>query len=145
VTHARRIGYATFLNARLRDLAGTAAQVGLLWMFSWAGHEMVEALGLPLPGNVAGMLLAFLALCAGALPLRFVERGAGLLVRNMPMFFVPLAAGFVDQAPLLAAHGFAIVATLLASAAIGFAVTGHAAQIVARLQRKPKNVGAISC
>jgi len=120
----------------LRQLATIAGQVALLWFMSRAGHEVVALLHLPLPGNVAGMLLTFAALMSGVLPLRFVEQGAGLLVRNLPLFFVPLAVGFVTQGQLLAAHGFAIAATLIGSAAIGFAVTGRAAQLVTRLQVK---------
>jgi len=120
----------------LRSFATTAAQVALLWCVSWTGHEVVAYLHLPLPGNVAGMLLTFAALTSGVLPQRFVEEGGGLLVRNLPLFFVPLAVGFMTQGPLLAAHGFAIVATLVGSAAVGFAVTGQVAQLVTRLQGK---------
>jgi holin-like protein len=116
------------------QLAGTSAQVVLLWLMSWAGHEIVALMHLPLPGNVAGMLLTFAALTSGLLPLRFVERGAGLLVRNLPLFFVPLAVGFVTQGQLLAANGFAIVATLIGSAFVGFAITGRVAQLVTSLQ-----------
>ena len=85
----------------LRQFATIAAQVALLWFMSRAGHEVVALLHLPLPGNVAGMLLTFAALMSGVLPLRFVEQGAGLLVRNLPLFFVPLAVGFVTQGQLL--------------------------------------------
>ncbi len=120
----------------LRSFATIVAQVVLLWLMSWAGHEIVMRLRLPLPGNVAGMLLTFAALTSGILPLRVVEEGGVLLVRNLPLFFVPLAVGFVTQGPLLAAHGFGIVATLVGSAAIGFAVTGRVAQLVTRLQGK---------
>ena len=119
-----------------RQIAVTSAQVALLWLLSWMGHEIVALLHLPLPGNVAGLLLTFVALSCGVLPLRFVEQGAGLLVRNLPLFFVPLAVGFVTQHELLAAHGLAIVAALIGSAAIGFAVTGRVAQVVSRLQGK---------
>ena len=117
-------------------IAKVAAQVALLSFVSWLGHAIVVLLHLPLPGNVAGMLLTYAALSCGVLPLRYVEHGAGLLVRNLPLFFVPLAVGFVTRHQLLAAHGFAIVATLVGSAAIGFAVTGRAAQCVTRLQGK---------
>ena len=120
----------------LRSFATIAAQIALLWFISQAGHEIVVYLHLPLPGNVAGMLLTFAALTSGLLPLRLVEEGGGLLVRNLPLFFVPLAVGFVTRGPLLAAHGFAIVATLVVSAAVGFAVTGRVAQLVTRLQGK---------
>ena len=120
----------------LRTFATIAAQIALLWFMSRAGHEIVARLHLPLPGNVAGMLLTFAALTSGILPLRLVEEGGALLVRNLPLFFVPLAVGFVTQGPLLAEHGIAIVATLVGSAAIGFAVTGRVAQLVTRLQGK---------
>ena len=67
-------GWERFLGG-LRKFAAIAAQVAILWLFSWAGHELVLILHLPLPGNVAGLLLAFAALSSGVLPLRFVERG----------------------------------------------------------------------
>jgi len=118
-----------------RHFAAIAAQVALLWFMSWVGHEIVALLHLPLPGNVAGLLLTFLALLCGVLPLRFVEQGAGLLVRNLPLFFVPLAVGFMTQGHLLAAHGFAILGALIGSAAVGFAVTGRVAQFVTQLLR----------
>jgi holin-like protein len=130
----------TFLQCRgeplIRRFATIAAQIALLWLISQVGHEIVARLHLPLPGNVAGMLLTFAALTSGVLPQRFVEEGGALLVRNLPLFFVPLAVGFMTQGPLLAAHGFAIVATLVGSAAVGFAVTGRVAQLVTRLQGK---------
>jgi len=124
-----------------RRFAAIAAQVALLWFMSWVGHESVALLHLPLPGNVAGLLLTFLALLCGVLPVRFVEQGAGLLVRNLPLFFVPLAVGFVTQGHLLATHGFAILAALIGSAAVGFAVTGRVAQFVTQLLRNA-NVAA---
>jgi len=124
-----------------RRFAAIAAQVALLWFMSWVGHESVALLHLPLPGNVAGLLLTFLALLCGVLPLRIVEQGAGVLVRNLPLFFVPLAVGFVTQGHLLATHGIAILAALIGSAAVGFAVTGRVAQFVTQLLRNA-NVAA---
>ena len=82
------------------------------------------------------MLITFAALSCDVLPVRYVEQGAGVLVRNLPLFFVPLAVGFVSQQELIVAHGIGILAALLGSAALGFAVTGRAAQCVIRLQGK---------
>ena len=129
-----RISVSTQTEDRIRRFAAVTAQVGLLWLMSWLGHQIVAFLHLPMPGNVAGLLLTFLALTGGMLPIRFVEPAAALLVRNLPVFFVPLAIGFVTQGRLIAAHGFAVVAILVASAAIGFAVTGRVAQFVSGLQ-----------
>lgn len=112
------------------------AQVSLLWAASFVGHEVVELAHLPLPGCVAGLLVMFAALSSGVIPLRFVEQGADLLVRNLPLFFVPLAVGFVTQGRLLATHGVPIFVALVASAALGFAVTGRIAQCVIERQGK---------
>lgn len=130
-----RMGVSTQTEAMVRRCAAVAAQVGLLWFMSWLGHQVVAFLHLPMPGNVAGLLLTFLALTGGVLPIRFVELASALFVRNLPVFFVPLAIGFVTQGHLIAAHGFAVLAILVASAAVGFAVTGRVAQFVSGLQR----------
>lgn len=120
----------------LRRSAAMVAQVSLLWLASYLGHQAVELAHLPFPGNVAGLLVTFAALSSGVLPLRFVEEGAGLLVRNLPLFFVPMAVGFLTQGHLLAMHGVAIVVALIASAAVGFAVTGRVAQHLIGLRRR---------
>jgi holin-like protein len=130
-----RVGVSTHAEHMVRRCAEVTAQVGLLWFMSWLGHQIVAFLHLPMPGNVAGLLLTFLALTGGVLPIRFVEPASALLVRNLPVFFVPLAIGFVTQGRLIAAHGFAVLAILVASAAVGFAVTGRVAQFVSSLQR----------
>lgn len=136
-----RIGVSSQTGGTVRRCAVVTAQVGLLWFMSWLGHQLVAFLHLPMPGNVAGLLLTFLALTGGVLPIRFVEPAAALLVRNLPVFFVPLAIGFVTEGRLIAAHGFAVLAILVASAAVGFAVTGRVAQFVSGLQRKRSHRG----
>ena len=120
----------------VRHAATLIPQIALLWVASDVGHEAVEFAHLPLPGNVAGMLVMFVALSCGVLPLRFVEEGAGLLVRNLPLFFVPMAVGFLTQGHLLATHGVAIAVALIGSLALGFAVTGRVAQYVMGYRRR---------
>lgn len=94
-----------------KRVATVAVQVALLSAMSRLGHEIVVLLHLPLPGNVAGMLLTFAALSCGLLPLRYVEQGAGLLVLNLPLFFVRPAVGFMAMA--IAAIAVSIVAPML--------------------------------
>jgi holin-like protein len=136
-----RLGVSTHTEDMVRRYAAVTAQVGLLWFMSWLGHQLVAFLHLPMPGNVAGLLLTFLALTSGVLPIRFVEPASALLVRNLPVFFVPLAIGFVTQGRLIAAHAFAVLAILVVSAAVGFAVTGRVAQFVSGLKRNRSHRG----
>ncbi len=120
-------------SSATRDAAIIAAQVGLLGVISWAGHYVVALLHVPLPGNVAGLLMTFLLLLSGFLPLHWVERSADLLIRHLALFFLPLAVGFANLRGVITDHGAAIVLTLVASTAVGFVVTASVSELVASL------------
>jgi holin-like protein len=116
----------------IRDAAMLAGQIALLWLVNWLAHRVVEALHIPLPGNVAAVLLMFLLLQMRLVPLTIVERSSTLLLRHLALFFTPIAVGLMTFATLSISSGLSIVATLLVSAAIGFTVTGCLCQSFAR-------------
>lgn len=113
---------------RIRTFANIAVQIAILWLISSGAHELVALTGIPLPGNVVGLLLTFAALSSGLLPIEMIEEGGGVLLRHMSLLFIPFAAGIGEYAPLLRAHGPAIGTALVFSAAVGYAVTGGVAQ-----------------
>ena len=115
-----------------RNYAKLVAQIALLWIVSWLGHFAVALLSVPLPGNVAGLLLMLALLRLGIVPLEFVELGAGLLLRHLALFFIPVAVGMMTFGALWLTSGLGILIDLLISAAIGFAVTGLLCQSLAR-------------
>jgi holin-like protein len=120
--------------------AGRAAallcEVAGLWAINRAGYFIVERLRLPLPGNVAGMLLLFALLCSGIVPERLFARSSALLTRHLAFFFVPIAVGLMDLASVFVAYGIPIAIVLVASAAIGLCSAGAVAQGL--LLRAPK-------
>jgi holin-like protein len=116
-----------------RDAILLGGQIALLWLVNWLGHRLVDALDIPLPGNVAGVLLMFVLLQTRMVPLRFVERSSTLLLRHLGLFFMPIAVGLMTFATLWISSGLSILVTLLVSAAVGFAVTGRLCQTLARL------------
>lgn len=80
-------------------LLGFAALVGL----QLAGDALVNALAIPFPGAVAGMLmlLALLTIFGDRL-LNRIARAADLLLRNLTLlFFAPVAALALDHAKFL--------------------------------------------
>ncbi len=123
------------ITARIKRPLVICTQVALLWMVSWLGHEAVRMLDIPLPGSVVGILLMFALLQAGIVPMAAVAQGADLLLRHLALFFIPIAAGMIAFGTLWLSSGAAILADLLASAAVGFAVTGLLCQALARVPR----------
>ena len=101
--------------------------VAWLWAFLGLGSALVDGLGLPLPGSVAGMLLLWAALEAGAVRLEWLERGASSLLGVLGLLFVPAGVGLAQYAGAWTLW-LAVIATVLVGALATLAVTGHVVQ-----------------
>lgn len=119
------------LRAHLTTGLRLAGQLGLLWVVLSAGGMLARALALPLPGNLAGMLLLLGLLWTGVIRLEWVHDLASILVRHLMLFFIPLAVGLMVWQNLLASSGLVIGASLLGSAVVGILAAGLAAQFIA--------------
>lgn len=126
-----RSGVAVVRHVRLGlQLAG---QLAVLVLLFYAGTGLVQLTGVPLPGNLVGMLLLLGLLRLGLLRLGHVQDLAGLALKHLNFFFVPLAVGLMTWTELLAASGLALGLSLLGSAVICLAAAGLVAkQLVAR-------------
>ncbi|MEM1346711.1 MAG: CidA/LrgA family protein [Pseudomonadota bacterium] len=88
-----------------------------------AGEALVVALGLPLPGPVAGMALLFTGLVLRGLPKALAET-ADTLLAHLALLFVPAGVGVMLHFDLLAADWPAIAVALVVSTAATVVVTG---------------------
>jgi holin-like protein len=77
------------------------------------GDAVAQAVHLPVPGPILGMvaLLCLLAAFPGLYP--WVAPAADLLLRWLGALIVPAAAGIILYGDLFAAHGLALAAVLL--------------------------------
>ena len=71
------------------------AQIGVLALFQLAGARLATLAGVPIPGNVVGLLLLFLALQTGLLKLTLVQEGADFLLRNLEPNFRGIIVSFL--------------------------------------------------
>ncbi len=74
-----------------RTVLGGAALYGIFRL----GELVADALGLPLPGSVLGMVLLWAALEAGLVRLEWIRDGATTLLGLLGLLFVPAGVGFV--------------------------------------------------
>ena len=114
--------------------------IGILLLFLLAG-EALALLGVPLPGNVIGMILITIALATGRLSMSRVERAAATLLDNLAFFFVPPAVGVIVHARLLGRNIVAVTVAVILAAVIVFVVTGLTAQTVIRLGERRSGGG----
>jgi len=107
---------------------GFAILVGLQLLGTW----LVELLGLPIPGNVIGMLLLFAALRMNLVRLEWVREAAQLLLSNMALLFVPAGVGVMVYFDLIIAEWLPIIVATLLSTFVVMAVTGWTAGFLER-------------
>jgi len=76
-------------------MAGGFAVLGgfvIIIAFLFIG-EAIRAAGLPIPGNVIGMVLLAVALKIGLVKREWIQAAATLLIRNLSLLFVPAGVG----------------------------------------------------
>ena len=89
-------------------------QVSVLAAFWMIGEAAVRLVGLPLPGGVVGMVLVLALLASGVIRPMAVRRGAGWLLAEMLLFFVPAVLAMLDHHELMGLLGLKVLAVILA-------------------------------
>ncbi len=94
--------------------AGPLGGFALLLLFLFAG-EVLNRLGLPMPGNVLGMLLLTAALGLGVVRRRQIEKAARFLLDHMALFFIPAGVGLMAHGQILSSHWPILLFSVLVS------------------------------
>lgn len=120
---------------RSKTLLGVTVilQIVLISCFAMIGDWVSLTFHLPLPGNIIGLILLYLALKSRLLQIEHVERGGKLLLLVMPLFFVPALSGIMDYTDFMRQSGLQVLVILVISSLL--TLTGSA-YIVDRLARR---------
>ncbi|NGZ74614.1 CidA/LrgA family protein [Saccharibacillus alkalitolerans] len=100
----------------------------ILLGFSLAGVLLHDALHLPLPGNVTGLLLFLAALFGKIVKLEWVEQSANLLTSHLLLFFIPYVIGAAALIPFLGSNAVSIAVGIVGSTFAVLWVTGTVAK-----------------
>ncbi|GLH70712.1 hypothetical protein GETHPA_22450 [Geothrix rubra] len=127
---------ALVLHPGLRGLAQVAG-LAALW---WASDGAMRALRLPVPGSVAGLAVLVLLLRKGWLPLSWVAEGAGWLLAEMLLFFIPAVVAVVQYPAVILKEGWQLLLVILLGTVgvmVGTAlVVERAVRLEQRLRRR---------
>lgn len=110
--------------------------MAILLLCQLAGTVLQQAMGLPVPGPVIGMVLLLGLLTWRGGPSESLEGAAQGLLKYLGLLFVPAGVGFVTELPELRANAAAIAVSILVSTFLALAVTGLLMQLLLRKDRE---------
>jgi holin-like protein len=99
---------------------------------------LVHWSGLSIPGNVLGMVILFLLLWSGIIPLKWVEGASSILVKHLAFFFIPISVGMMTLGALFMESGLALLVILLISTFIGLLSSGSLSQMLIHKKEEVK-------
>jgi holin-like protein len=121
---------------QIRQLARVLLQTGALILI-WLLVQTLSVRWLPfVPPTVLGIVLILLGLSLGLLRPAWLAAGAGLLLREMLLFFIPVAVALMQYLDLLRDNLLAILAVVLLSTACVMLATAAAVSVAARLESR---------
>lgn len=121
---------------RIKRIALLAAQIGLLILIWIAATSLSHHLLPMLPPTVTGIALALALLALGLLRREWLAEGAGWLLREMLLFFIPVVVAVLQYRDVLSAHFFAILFLIAASTAAVMISTALAVDLAWRLEAR---------
>lgn len=108
----------------------------LICLFYQVGVLIQETFHLFIPGSIIGMSLLFLLLMTKVIQLEWVEAGGHVLLRYLPMLFLPATIGIINYPFLLSFQGFKLIFIVIMSSILVFLISGKTAQILAQKRKK---------
>lgn len=103
-------------------------QLCILWGLNELGSVIVRLTHIPLPGNVAGMILFFILLLTGVMKVQWIDRTSSFLIRHLAFFFIPISVGLMTLGGIFLKKGVILLFILCISAIVGICGSGYLSQ-----------------
>ena len=103
-------------------------QFGIILLVSCFGEFLRIILPFPIPASVYGMILLFVALLSGVLPLEKVRETGLFLVEIMPVLFVSAGVGLMESWDVLQPILLPVIVIVLLTTLLVMVVAGQVTQ-----------------
>lgn len=107
-------------------------QFFIILAVSCLGELLARWISAPIPGSIYGIVLLFLGLLTGILPLSAVKETGHFLIQIMPVLFIPSAAGLLDSWDMIAASWLKYAAVIFLTTVAVMGVSSKVTQWVER-------------
>ncbi|MNM62477.1 holin-like protein [compost metagenome] len=96
------------------------------------GGQLADWLGWPIPGGVMGLALLLLLFASGVVRPATLQLGAGWLMAEMLLFFIPALMSLLDYGSLVREEGWRILLVIAVSTLMVMVVTASTVELVCR-------------
>ena len=117
-------------------LLRTGLQLVLLGVLFAGCQWLVTRTGFPVPAGLLALLVLIGLLVSRIVPERAVDGGAELLLRYLPVIFLPPGIGVIRELHLVRGHGLGLALVLVGSLIVGQLVAGRVAQMLVDRERR---------
>lgn len=117
---------------RLARLARITGELVALLAIYQVGCEIASWLHWPIPGGVIGLALLLLTFASGLVKPSTLQTGAGLLLAEMLLFFIPPLMSLLDYGTLVRTEGWRIMLVIGFSTLMVMVVTALTVELVCR-------------
>jgi len=107
-------------------------QLCIILSILFIGNFINKIFGLPIPGNVIGMIILLLCLLMGVIKLEMIDMISKFLLDNLAFFFIPAGIGLINSLDIIKDNWIAILSITSISTIIVIAVTGLTVQFLKR-------------
>lgn len=112
------------------------SQFVIILAFSLLGELLQALIPLPIPASIYGLVLLFIALCTGLLKQEKVSVAADWLIGVMPLLFIAPSANILVHFDVIAPALASILAVVVVSTLVIFAVAGAVTQLLMKKEDK---------
>lgn len=118
----------SLLKKNIRLLAELSVLCGLYLL----GGQLAAWTGWPIPGGVIGLALLLLLFASGQVKPAALQRGAGWLMAEMLLFFIPALMSLLDYGAMLRQDGWRILLVIMCSTLLVMLATAFTVEFVCR-------------
>ena len=113
-------------------------QLSVIFVITFISEVMNNAIPLPVPASIYGMVILFVALQTKLLKIEHVKDAGKFLIDIMPLLFIPAAVGLMDTWQALQGTWVQIIITVVATTIIVMSVSGMLTQYMIRREANKK-------
>lgn len=125
--------------ASLKKALRLLVELAILCALFLLGGQFASWMGWPIPGGVMGLALLLILFASGVLKPAMLQLGAGWLMAEMLLFFIPALMSLLDYGALIREEGWRILLVIAVSTLMVMVVTAMTVELVCRwrLRREP--------